>query len=133
MRLAILADTGPLYAAADPSDQYHRRAHEELRRLGKQGHSVVIAYPTLLEAYTLVLRRLGPEFAHAWLEEVLTGSGLINPTARDYSEAARRTRDYPDQPLTLFDTVLAVLSERLALPIWTYDRHFEMMRMKLWR
>ncbi len=44
---AVLADTGPLYAAADPSDQYHNRAQDELRRLQRQRALVLVAYPTL--------------------------------------------------------------------------------------
>jgi predicted nucleic acid-binding protein len=130
---AILADTGPLYAAADPSDQYHHRAQKETKLLEKRGTAVWISYPTLLETYTLVLRRLGSRSAHFWLDEVQAGAGLINPTPRDYSEAIRHTYDYPDQPLTLFDTLLAALSARLGLPVWTYDHHFEIMRVQLWR
>ncbi|MBI3698106.1 MAG: PIN domain-containing protein [Acidobacteria bacterium] len=133
MTPAILADTGPLYAAADPSDQHHRRAQRELDRIKSEGITIVVAYPTLLEAYTLVLRRLGARQAHTWLQEILAGADLTNPSPQDYKEAARRAQQYPDQPLTLFDTVLAALCERLALPVWTYDRHFELLRAKLWR
>lgn len=89
-----------------------------------------MAYPTLLETHTLVLRRLGTSPARTWLQEVLAGAGLINPTPRDYADAARRCADYPDQALTLFDAMLAVLSGRLAIPVWTYDRHFEMTGVK---
>jgi len=59
MKGAVLADTGPLYAAVDPDDEYHARAQRELKRLARDKREVVIAYPTLLEAYTLVLYRLG--------------------------------------------------------------------------
>ena len=55
MKRAILADTGPLYAAADPDDAHHERAQRELERLAREKREVVLAYPTLLEAYTLVL------------------------------------------------------------------------------
>jgi predicted nucleic acid-binding protein len=47
---AILADTGPLYAAVDPDDRYHARAQEPLQTLADEGLSVVLAYPILLEA-----------------------------------------------------------------------------------
>ncbi len=59
MKRAVLADSGPLYAAVDPDDAHHARAHRELNRLARDKHEVLIAYPTLLEAYTLVLFRLG--------------------------------------------------------------------------
>jgi predicted nucleic acid-binding protein len=58
MSQGVIADTGPLYAAVDPDDQYHRRAQRELKRLVKDRHDLVIAYPTLLESYTLLLYRL---------------------------------------------------------------------------
>lgn len=54
----ILADTGPLFALADPNDQFHQRAHEESLRLEHSQVSVVIAFPTVVEAYNLILRRL---------------------------------------------------------------------------
>lgn len=129
---AVLADTGPLYAVADSSDQYHARAKSEMGVL-REGRTTVLApYPTLLEAHALVLRRLGPSAARDWLEDVTAGTGLINPGPQDYAEATTAFRKYSDQPLTLFDTVLAVLSTRLGLPVWTYDHHFEIMRVKLW-
>ena len=67
MRNAVLADTGPLYAAVDRDDAYHGQAQEELGRLEHEGRRVVVAYPTLLECYTLILRRLGFSVAHTWL------------------------------------------------------------------
>lgn len=133
MRRVILADTGPLYALTDSSDQFHARARRELKRLRREEFSIAVTYPVLMETYTLILRRLGLKVARSWLEEVLAGAGQVNPTPRDYHEAIRWTLGYPDQPLTLFDTVLAVLSERLALPVWTFDHHFELMRVALWR
>jgi len=59
MRRAVLADTGPLYAATDPDDAYHQRARRELKRIARDKREVIVAYPTLAEAYTLVLYRLG--------------------------------------------------------------------------
>jgi hypothetical protein len=63
MRAPVIADTGPLYAAVDPDDQYHQRAQRELKLLKRERHELIIAYPTLLEAYTLVLYRIGGEAA----------------------------------------------------------------------
>ena len=91
MRWAVLADTGPLYAAVDPADQYYTQAQQELKRLEREG---------LLD---------------------------------DYHAAMSRIQRYRDQAFTLFDVVLAILSERLALPVWTYDHHFDVMRVPVWR
>ncbi len=83
MNRGVIADTGPLYAAADRDDQYHLRAQREVERLTREQRELIVSYPTLLEAYTLVLYRLGKQPARTWLKEVLTGSALLNPTPED--------------------------------------------------
>lgn len=131
---AVLADTGPLYALEDPDDQYHERAREDGFHLERERLPVVISYPTLLEAHSLILRRLTPSDARNWLDEATTtATELLNPTPEDYRRAANRTLRYPDQPITLFDAVVAVLSERLGLAVWTYDHHFDVMGAEVWR
>jgi len=133
MKRAVLADTGPLYAAVDPSDTHHPRAKRELKVLGRDRYEVLVAYPTLGEAYTLVLHRLGKKTASKWLEEILGGVSLINPLPSDYHEAARRLREFADQPITLFDATIAVLGMRLGIEIWTYDHHFDLLGNPVWR
>ena len=132
MRPAVLADTGPLYAALDPDDGHHKRAHRELRRLGDGDHEIVVAYPTLLEAYTLALFRLGEATAAHWLEE-MSGAALVNPSAEDYRQAVARVQSLKSQPITLFDAVVATMADRLGLEVWTYDHHFDAMRVAVWR
>lgn len=132
MSVTVLADTGPLYPAVDPSDQYHQRAQSELARLAEQDSVVVLTAPVLIEAYTLISRRLSLATAHRWLEDVNRGTGFLNPTSEDYVQAMNRIRAYNDQPFTMVDSVIAVLSERLNLPVWTYDHHFDIMRVARW-
>ena len=129
----VLADSGPLYALADPSDQYHVQAQEQLARLTAGGRFVAIAYPTLAESHTLILRRLGTAYAQQWLQEITDGSALINPEPGDYIQASSLIAAYTDQPLTMFDAVAAAVAERLSLAVWTYDRHFDLMGSKRWR
>jgi predicted nucleic acid-binding protein len=130
---AVLADTGPLYAAIDPDDQYHARAQEELQSLADQGLPVVVAYPILLETYTLIRYRLGAGSAATWLEDVRDGSTWINPSPQDYREATALVGRFPDQSITLFDATLAIVAARLRLPVWTYDHHFDTMGTAVWR
>ena len=132
MRKAIVADTGPLYASVDPSDQYHRRAQVELEEIASKGYFLVISYATLSEAYTLVLRRLGTRCGRRWLSEVVEGTMLINPEPSDYLNACKLIEEFSDQAITLFDAVTATIGSRLRAPVWSYDRHFEILGVKLW-
>ncbi len=132
MTRAVLADTGPLYAAVDPHDARHKQAVAELRKLDREKREVVVAYPTLLEAYTMVLHRLGRNAASDWLID-MADAALVNPTPEDYRQAVTRIVAMADQPITLFDASVAVLAARLNLEVWTYDHHFDVMRTRVWR
>jgi len=94
---------------------------------------VGVAYPTLLEAYTLILYRLGRQPASNWLNDILIGTTLLNPTPEDYVDAVRRVAIFEDQPITLSDATVAAMSHRLGLEVWTYDHHFDLMRAAVWR
>jgi len=129
----VLADPGPLYALADPSDQYHLHAHAQLKQLTAAGRFVAITYLTLAESYTLILRRLGAAYAHLWVEDAVDGAAMINPEHADYIRASGLIMAYADQPITMFDAVTAAVGNRLSLSVWTYDRHFDLMRSRCWR
>lgn len=116
---AVLADTGPLFALVDPSDEHHGRAHEDYRTLQQQRTQVVVIYPIVLETYKLLLRNVRLGAAQAWLAEIGEVAALINPVTSDYDAASERVRRYTDQAITLEDALLAGLSERLRLPVWT--------------
>lgn len=130
---AILADTGPIYAAAIASDQYHARAQEEMGRISRAALPVFALYPTVTEAYSLVLRRVTPATAHAWVNDLLARVSLLNPTAEDYHAAVRLVQRYEDQELSLFDALVAVVSGQLEVAVWTFDRDFDTMRVPVWR
>lgn len=130
MSQRILADTGPLFAAIDPDDAHHERAQSELKRAAREHRDVIVCYSTMLEAHSLVLRRLGTEAADTWLTDILASARFVNPTAEDYVAAATKLATFTDQSITLFDAVLAA---RLRVQVWTYDHHFDAMRTNVWR
>ena len=130
---SLIVDTGPLYAAVDPDDSYYERARQELKKLTRERYSVIVCYPTLLETYSLLLHRLGTRTATLWLEEIISGTTLVNPSPEDYLHAISKVATLPDQKVTLFDAVVAVLAGRLKAEVWTYDHHFDVMRCSIWR
>jgi predicted nucleic acid-binding protein len=132
LRRAIIADTGPLYAAVDPHDGHHQRAIQQLQKLAREKREIIVPFPTLLEAYSLVLPRLGLKAANKWLAEATTAI-LLNPTPEDYRQAVSRVQSFPDQSVSLFDATVAAMATRLNLEVWTYDHHFDVMRVPVWR
>ncbi len=133
MRGAVLADTGPLYAAADPSDSHYALSLEEQERLEAEDLETAVSYATVQEAYILVLRKLGTAQARSFLEDLIQGAVLIAPTEGDYERAVQRVLRYPDQDISLVDAVNAEIADRLGLPVWTYDYHFDGMGSRVWR
>lgn len=104
---AVLADTGPLYAAVDPDDQYHGRSQADLEQLDIDKLAVIVSYPVYLEAYSLVLYRLGSKKAILFAEDIMEGADLINPSPNDYLAARQLASRFPDRRITLFDAVTA--------------------------
>lgn len=129
----ILADTGPLYALAMRRDALHERAQLELTDLKRQNKRLVISTSTLAETQSLLLRRETPQFVHAYLDALLRGSDLINPSVADYLQARALLKQFSDQRISLFDACLAVLSQTLKVPVWTFDADFDVMGVEVWR
>jgi len=132
MMRAVLADTGPLYAAADADDIDHQRASQQISELRRDDRVVLIPYPILLEAYSLILKRFGSPSALHWLEHAGAAS-LVNPAPEDYAVACGIVRAFPDQDISLVDATVATLASRMKVAVWTYDHHFDVMRIPVWR
>lgn len=132
MMRAVLADSGPLYAVADEGDAHHEHALQQFHTLAGNKIEVLIPYPTLLETYSLVLFRIGTEAAIRWLA-YMVDAAFVSPTPDDYRQAFAKVRALPDQRLTLVDATIGALALRLGLEVWTYDHHFDVMRIPVWR
>lgn len=130
---AVLADTGPLYAAVDPDDAWHKRSRRDLQRLLRERLAIIVPYPVLFETYTLVLYRLGIPTAWRWLDEIRSGASLLNPEVDDFSAACSRVSGFSDQTITLTDATVAVIAHRTRLPVWTFDHHFDALGSTVWR
>jgi len=57
---------------------------------------------------------------------------LVNPEPRDFLRAFDAIQTFKDQSVTIFDAVAAAVGYRLGLPVWTYDRQFDLMKIKRW-
>lgn len=130
---AILADTTPLYGAIDTSDQFHARAQSEIKRIAKENLTVVISFPVYIETYSLVLYRLGFQQATRFTQNCLESANLLNPTKEQYIKAIKKVQKFPDQTITIVDALTAILANELNIPIWTYDYHFDVMKISVWR
>jgi uncharacterized protein len=133
LRGVILADAGPLYALRDADDALHVRSREEFGRLNAQRLRLAVPFPTLIESYSLAQRRLGLAHATSFLRHLLRTTVLLTPTEEDHRGAIRRVLRYSDQDISLADALLAVVSDRLQAPVWTYDHHFDVMGARVWR
>ena len=129
----ILVDTGPLYALAMQRDALHPRAQTELAQLKERNLRLLISTSALLETQSLLLRRESPGFVLAYVDALLTGSDLINPSSADYLKAQALLTNYQDQKISLFDASLVVLATTLKVSIWTFDVDFDIMRAPVWR
>ena len=133
IRRAVLADTGPLYAGVDSTDQYHQRALRERARLEESRLETVVVAPVLIEAHALCLYRLGREMSGQLATYIMSSGSFALPQESDYRVALQTTERYDDQSITLVDAIVAVMSKRLRLPVWTYDHHFDVMQVEVWR
>lgn len=129
----VLADAGPLYAIAVRSDQYHDRALRAMERLHGDKVEIAVLYPILLETYSLILRRSRIPVALSWLDQMTESVTLIDPFSDEYRQATERIHRFSDQPITLFDALIAVMSERRELPVWTFDHHLDILGANVWR
>lgn len=129
----ILADTGPLYAAYDSSDRYHQQAQQELSLLNQQQISIMLSGLVLAECHSLLLKRFNPTVGIRFLKDIEAGAILVYPSAVDFQVIPEVLQRYADQTITLCDAMTGVMGDRLSLPIWTYDFHFDVMGCKVWQ
>ena len=127
----IAVDSGFLFALADQSDAWHRRAVAHVRQ--SDSESWVSTWPVLTETCHLLSTRLGPDFAPALLADVAAGSIQIwSPAESQGDELARLMRKYQDLPMDLADASLVLLAEHLGHGriLTTDERDFGAYRWK---
>lgn len=126
--MALICDTGPLYAAMDEADQDHAICAEMLSARTEQ---LAVPAPVLVELDWLASRRLGPQAFESVLADIEDGIlRIVDLTRLDYRRVGELCRQYRDLPLGFVDASVVAIAERLGeLKLATLDhRHFHVVR-----
>jgi predicted nucleic acid-binding protein len=124
----ILADTGPLVAAADAGDADHRVCAELLTRTAGP---ILVPATAVAEACYLLERNAGPAVEASFLRSFATGALTVaNLVPADFERMADLVDTYADLPLGGTDASVIALAERLGITtVMTLDqRHFRVVR-----
>jgi uncharacterized protein len=124
--MALLADTGVLYALADRRDAWHRRVRDYL-----QTHPDTLLVPvTILPEVAYLLReRIGSNAEQAFVASIANGEVAVEPMAqRDFVRVVELMSTY--EWLGFVDATVVTIAERLRITsIATTDRrHFGALR-----
>ena len=121
--MAVLVDTGILYALADADDAWHKRARAWVEEDGAE--LLIVPVTVLPEVAYLLHTRLGPASELAFIQSAHAGEFEIEALRQqDLTRSSELMRRYP--VLGFVDTTVVAMAERLKIEsIATTDRrHF---------
>lgn len=108
--MTLLVDAGALYAQADAADPRHAAVRLVLER---EHEALVTTELAVAEADYLILDRLGPDVELAFLEDLATGTYLVECLDRGQLATARDVvARYRDLRIGLADASLVVMADR---------------------
>jgi len=126
--MALILDTGPLYAALDRDDA----DHAECRRLIESSKEpITVPAPVLVEVEYWTQKRLGTGAWLALLDDIDAGAFTVEDlTPADYRRVRELCDRYADADIGFVDAAVLAVTERLAEPkLATLDRrHFGTLR-----
>lgn len=126
--MALILDTGALYAALDRSDD----AYGACRRLiDDAAEPIVIPAPVLIEVDYLIHTRLHPGVLVSLLDDIDGGAfGVAELVSDDYRRVRQLCDQYADADIGFVDAAVLAVVERLREPkLATLDRtHFGLLR-----
>ena len=126
--MALICDTGPLYAAMDRADADHKPCAELLAGSDEQ---LLVPAPVVVEVDWLASNRLGPEPFSAFLADIADGAiAVIDLLRADYVRVRELLARYADIRLGFVDAAVVAVIERLGeRKLATLDhRHFGTIR-----
>jgi predicted nucleic acid-binding protein len=126
--VALILDTGPLYASLDRDDTSYR----DCRHLIEEAtESLVIPSPVLVEVDYLINQRLHPGILVALLDDIHAGAYRVEDLQpEDYPRVRELCDQYADADIGFVDAAVLAITERLREPkLATLDRrHFGLLR-----
>lgn len=126
--MALILDTGPLYATLDRRDPDHRACRALIEAANE---TLVIPSPVLVELdYMLASRGHAGAFL-TLMDDIIAGAYVVeDPSAADYQRIRDLCDRYADAEIGFVDASLVAIAERLGEPkLATLDqRHFRMIR-----
>ena len=126
--MALICDTGPLYAAMDIADQDHVACARLLETTDEQ---VLVPAPVVVELDWLVGQRLGPDAFLSFLADSLDGLlEVVDLQTQDDLRVRELLDRYRDLALGFVDAAVLSVVERLGeTKLATLDhRHFTVVR-----
>ncbi len=126
--MALILDTGPLYASLDRSDADHAACRALIESADE---ALVIPAPVLVEVDYWIGQRLHPGALVALLADIEAGAYLVaDLVGADYARVRELCDRYADSDIGFVDAAVFAVVERLNEPkLATLDRrHFGLLR-----
>ena len=126
--MALIIDTGPLYASLDRSDQDHAACRKLIEEASEP---LVIPSPVLVEVDYWIHERLHVGVLVALLDDIAAGAYRVEDLGVDDHRRVRELADlYADADLGFVDAAVLAVVERLGeVKLATLDeRHFRAVR-----
>lgn len=126
--MALILDTGPLYASLDRSDNDHAACRELIETANEL---LVIPAPVLVEVDYWIHARLHPGVLVALLDDIVAGAYRVEELhPEDYRRVRELCDRYADADIGFVDAAVLAVVERFDEPkLATLDhRHFGTLR-----
>lgn len=125
--MPIVADTGPILAAANRNDQFHGLAAQ---LIDKAGRDLIVPDPVVSEVDWILRSRSGTHTAQSFLQRLVEGTyqrAILSPSV--FAAAVELDRRYANLDLGLADVSVMAVAELTRAPILTFDfMHFRATR-----